>query len=257
MRLAYFAGAVVAVVALQAYFLDGLVMHPDFELYTQGGLGFYPSPLGRALGALGPSLFAVLSSVAAGAVVVLSAARADSSSRATAIACSSPAVLYLLYAGIDPIGLALLLAALVTGRPLLLVLAALAHLSLAPFALLLLPRSTASQKAGLGVVVAVSVGSLLLTPYAGIVYGAFRLDALTAALMGLAAFAVIAAPSVVCNRLDRLTYLSAGIGAAECLVQHHLQARYLLPAAFIAVASPARSWARAPRALRAAGGRAQ
>ena len=31
-------------------------MRPDFDSYTVGGLGLFPSPVGRALGALGPEL---------------------------------------------------------------------------------------------------------------------------------------------------------------------------------------------------------
>jgi hypothetical protein len=256
--------------ALWSYFVHdpALIMIPDFGLYAQGGFGLYPSPVGRALGAFGPEVFAAVSALSAGAVVLLVAVlarqAAGSPGWAAAAGSSMPAALYLGYAGIDPIGLALLLgsvaarpgyrgarssagrsaglrtapvASIFGGRAVLAVLAGLTHLSLAPFALLLLPRATWPARLALGLFAAILTGSLLLTPYSGIIYGAFRPDALTAGALGLLAFAGLALPALILGRWNRLVGLALLVGLAECVAQAHLQARYLLPAAFLMAAS--------------------
>lgn len=237
MRLAYLLALLTAGRCWWTWQRFGYTMEPDFSLYTQGGLGLFPSPLGRALGALGAQPFAAASTVAAGAVVVLCALLArrlgGSASLAALLAALIPATLYLGYTGIDPIGLAVLLAAILWHSSLLGVTAALLHLSLAPFALLLLPRSTWPARFALVAFSGLLVACLLLTPYSDIVYGLFNPDALTAAALGGLAFLAIAAPALLLVQANRLVWLAATFGVAECVAQHHLQARYLLPAAFL------------------------
>lgn len=231
--------AVLAGRSAGGYFGDGLIMLPDFQLYTQGGLGLFPSPLGRALGFFGPLPFALISIFAAGVCLfaVALAARRAGGSPALAALCFflSPASLYLAYAGIDSIGLALLLLAFAgVASYWLLPAAALTHLSLLPFTMLRLPRSLAAR-ASLTVVAGCAITSLALTPYAGILTGLFHSGAPEAMASGFLVGILLSLPALffVGNRLPGPWVVALMIGVLECGLQHHLQARYLLPAAAI------------------------
>lgn len=239
MKLAYLFAAGIIARCWYGYFGEALIMQPDFSLYTQGGLGLFPSPIGRLLGFAGSTTFALVSVLASGVCIIaiaLAARRAGGSAAlASGLFFVSPASLYLAYAGIDSIGLALLLLAFAgVGAYWLLPVAALTHLSLAPFALLRLPRSLAAQ-AAFTVVIAASVAALLLTPYAGILTGLLHEGAPRAMASGLLVGVVLSSPAIWFVRSGSSYWLIAmGIGVLECGLQHHLQARYFLPAAAIA-----------------------
>lgn len=229
------------------YFDLGLVMRPDFQLYTQGGIGLFPSPVGRLLGVLGPVPFALVSIAASGVcvwAVALAARRRGLSPRLAAVVfVCSPGSLYLAYAGIDSIGLALLLLSIAGAwSAWTLPLSALTHLSLAPFSLLALPRTLAAR-AAVGVVAACTFGSLLLTPYAGILTGLLHSGAPAAMGYGFLVSIVLSFPALLFVRgVPGMWWVATGVGVAECGLQHHLQARYLLPAAAVAAV-----YARSPR----------
>lgn len=262
----------VALVALAAamfcaygYFAIGLVMLPDFHLYTAGGVGLYPSPGGRLLGAAGETVFAIVSIASVAAIVALAAiAAADNGCPAwwgAAAMAGSPAILWFAYAGIDPIGVALLAGGITLARRARVLEgsspragvariaalgavagAALVHLSLVPFALLLLPRSTWQARLALGTVAMVTIAALLTTPYSGVLLGALSIDALQAIALAAVAAIVLSLPGALMSDAfhDPLWRRAALIGVAECAAQHHLQVRYLLPAAAIAAMSVTR-----------------
>lgn len=117
---------------------------PDTELYAAGGLGLYPSPLGRVLGLAGTPGLIVASSSAAAIVVVLTALVARSYGRdmflPALLAFIVPASVWLIFPGVDAAGVCLLLGAVLARRraplcALLLVLAPAVHLATAPVAL--------------------------------------------------------------------------------------------------------------------------
>lgn len=100
---------------------DHASLEPDTGLYTQGGIGLYPSPLGRALGALGPSVFAWANVVACGLVVVLVAVLASraggSPALAAVVALVTPLAYWTIFSGVDCIAACLVVAAGVCALP--------------------------------------------------------------------------------------------------------------------------------------------
>lgn len=254
------AAGLVTATATYGWFGQQLRMLPDFDLYTQGGLGLYPSPLGRAIGALGPDVFAFVSIASTAACVFAVAAMSRTPALAAWLVVASPAALYLAYAGIDSIGLALLLLGLsaelrsssgarrssgprsgVGARWV--AAAALAHLSLVPFALVeLLRRSTpAARLAALGVAIPAAL-ALAMTPYAPVLWLWMQWDSLPAAALGAAAGLALSFPALLVVRPPRYWLFAMFVGVVECALQVHLQARYFLPAALIACMGAPRPW---------------
>lgn len=233
--------ALVAGSAWWAWATVRLRYSPDFELYSQGGLGIYPSPLGRVAGSLGEDVLVGLSILSA-ALVVLLVWRAAGTSWAAVALTLSPVTLYLGHAGIDPVGLALYTAALAGIRPgLTLTAAALTHWALAPFVLFEVARSKClswAQRALLSFFLGgAALIVLIVTPYGGIVAGLLDGGFPLAFLQGLAAGVALAAPALLVFRQRPAHVVALLIGAFECGLQQHLQARYLLPAAVLLVAT--------------------
>ena len=237
------AAVLVAAHSLWTWLAHGIAIQPDFDYYTQGGLGLFPSPIGRALGSLGPHWFASMSIVASGVCVYAVARRAERPTLAAWLFAVSPATLQQLsYAGIDPIGFALLLLAFAGIRPMsMAVLAAMTHLTLIPFALLQFARSgTRARWAGIGAVVAIAALGFLFTPYRGIVESNVGSTMLAAFVVGLAVGVLVSLPALLVVRPSRLWLLAVVIGATECALVLHVQPRYLLPAAALAAIGPVR-----------------
>lgn len=212
----------------------GLYLVPDFAAYTAGGLGLYPSPLGRALGAAGSEGFALVSAVGFAGVVVAVSIAANRAGRSGVFAAVLASVLagslYLAYAGIEAPSLALLLLGLGGVAPWLFVpIAAGMHLSLAPFALLVLPRSTAAGRAALILLGMVVTAALVFTPYRGIVAEA----SLRAGLWGVVLGVFAAFPAWLVCKFDRTVGFAALVGASECVATGAPDARYFLPAALL------------------------
>jgi len=223
----------------------GAVMVPDFSLYTQGGLGLFPSPVGRLLGALGPDAFAVLSIGGAGLVVLSAAAlaRARGGDPGVAAACVLPGALWLGYAGIDPIALALLGFGLFLAKPALVGLAAGAHLSLVPFAVLELGRrSTWPARYALAFVGLCAAFALALTPYQAILWLWLDWQALPIAGAALLAGLALSLPGLLLTRPTGLWLFALAVGVVESAAQVHVQARYLLPAVMLAGVGVPRGW---------------
>lgn len=235
------------------YYDLGLTMQPDFQLYTVGGIGLFPSPIGRLLGALGPDIFAIISILASAVCVIAVALIARRCKLAPGLAATlyviSPASLYLSYAGIDAIGLALLLLSIAgVASKWLLPLSALTHLSLVPYVLVTLPRTLAAYATTITVTFT-ALAALLMTPYSGVIFGILHPDALQAMALGFLLGIGLSLPALFfVRRVPGIYYAALAIGVFECGVQHHLQARYLLPAAAIAATQvQAPAWLRVPR----------
>lgn len=226
---------------------------PDFSSYTKGGIGLYPSPIGRLLGIVGPGDFAMLSAIGAGICVYLVALLAVTYGRDGWHAALYFVVLPIGWltaaASVDAPALALFLAGALYVRRrefrsarTFTAAAMLTHLQLVPFVLVGGVRWSRSAIATALPVAAVATVSLLLTPYAGVVE---RL--VTIGFVGEATYALLVGgtlallPTVVVGRAARAAYVAAAIAAVECGAQHHFQARYFLPAFAIACATARRS----------------
>jgi len=167
--------------ALIAWLVLDAVLIPDTALYAQGGLGLFPSPLGRALGAFGPVGLGVATVVASFFLPYLAAriARAAGGAPvlAAGIALLTPLALWSMFVGVDALGAALLLAALashlehrVRWAVAFAALAVLAHLAVLPLVLVLvlvLIRSWAYRIAALAALAVFAAGVLRLTAYGG------------------------------------------------------------------------------------------
>ncbi len=212
-------------------------MIPDFDLYTQGGLGIWPTIPGRALGALGPENFARLSIMAGALAVFIACARSRSPVFAALGLVLSPASLYLAYAGIDPIGLLLFVVAAVGYRTLpIAVAAATTHYALLPYVLLELYRRRPNPvvAATLLCVLAVPVTvALTMTPYSGLVYGLLDWRVLPYSILGVGAGVALGGLLWLFVIPTKRIIAPFLVGGALCGVQTHVQARYLLPAVFL------------------------
>lgn len=153
---------------LVAWFTFHWDLTPDTSLYAQGGIGLYPSPVGRLLGAFGPTPLAIANSLAAMGCVLLAASIASSvGARPVAAALAAfflPLGVWTLFNGVDALGAMFVLAAIYFGRKSYLAIGALTHTSLVPTFLLSMRRRYWLL---LGCIIALV---LLLTPYGGITH---------------------------------------------------------------------------------------
>ncbi len=240
-------GVFAGLVAFSEWVNHNLRWEPDFSLYTQGGLGLYPSPIGRLLGSFGITTFAIFSIIGS-ALVVFLVFRASGTVWSSVAIALSPVVLYLAHVGIDGIALAFYAASLAGIMPArMLTIAALTHFSLVPFVALEVVRSKRLSPLGKVVIAYFVVPCvamvLAVTPYGGVVSGLFDRDFPLAFVQGLGAGVIVAAPAILLFRLRPSVVVGFVIGAFECGIQGHLQARYLLPAAiFLAATGTRRSW---------------
>ncbi len=212
-------------------------MIPDFDLYTQGGFGVWPTIPGRALGALGPENFARLSIIAGALAVFIACARSRSPVLAALGLVLSPASLYLAYAGIDPIGLLLFVVAAVGCRTLPVAVAAAAtHYALLPYVLLELYRRRPNPVVAATVlcVLAVPVAiALTITPYSGLIYGLLDWRILPYSIIGVGAGVALGGLLWLFVSPSKRIIAPFLVGGLLCGVQTHVQARYLLPAVFL------------------------
>jgi hypothetical protein len=262
-RLVLVVAVLVAARAELAWALLRLRAEPDFGLYTQGGLGLFPSPLGRALGAAGAPAFALLGAAAAGLAVLfvaqLAAAHGTDPLRAALLFALLPLGWLTAAAGADSLGLAIFLGGLVLvrrgfGRRGVLAISAgvLTHAQLAPFVLVSGVRWSRAALLTVVPIAIVCVVSLLLTPYSGVVVQLGQPAAVGAFLV---AFVIGGLLVLAASPTTSSTWLAVGIAAAECGAQHHFQARYFLPAFALACASSVSPACHAVRFFRVTGGR--
>jgi hypothetical protein len=142
-------------------------------------------------------------------------------------------MLYLSHAGADTISVAFYAAALAGIRPgLTLTAGVLTHWALLPFALLELVRAPRLHPAAKIVAGYFLLGSaiivLIATPYGGIVAGLVDGRFPLAFAQGLGAGLLIGLPAILVFRVGPVHLIGWVLGAAECGLQGHLQARYLL-----------------------------
>lgn len=163
--------------ALVAWFWLEAELRPDTRLYVSDGLGLFPSPLGRVLGSWGLDVLAVYNAAACAALVVLAALLAQHYGGrpflAGLIALCIPVAFWTVFVGMDALGAALLLGAVLCrakrktfDEGFLLFAAVAVHLAVAP---LVLAAALTNRRLWVpGAAVAVLVASAaLLTPYGG------------------------------------------------------------------------------------------
>lgn len=228
-----------------AGWIVGADLQPDTALYTQGGFGLFPSPLGRALGSLGVDAIAGVN-VAANALLVLGSMRlARSLGRnelaAGAIALLSPLGVWTIVASMDGIAAALLVWAaymLASGRVWVSAGLAMVAAGFHTAALVIVALALLVWLPRLGFVVAVGGALLALgTQYATVVGDPRPVAFVTSAAATAALFLVSFLPVV-----RRLGYawpaiaggaVSAGLVASSAF---QVDGRYMLPAVAIGAA---------------------
>ena len=244
------------VLALAGGVVFRATLPPDTSLYLHGASWFYPSPLGRALGAaFGYTGLAFLTALAATFLpyIVSKIARQggrDERIAAWGIICA-PACWYLFAVSIDGIAATVLILAILSTRKgmsaVLLLSASLLHLALIPSALAI---AGVKHLRGIGAAFAVSLcGALSFTYMVYTPYGLLvsrHVNFLTFLWTGTATFAVGMAPTLVALLSKRVVpidslfatgiFLSA-IGGAEAAIQQHFQPRYCLPGALVLAAA--------------------
>lgn len=212
----------------------GVHLQPDFNLYVRGGIHLYPSPIGTAIGSLGPRVLEVVSALCSALSIALVGIIARQR-RAVVASLSTFAAFAFLAGGVDSIAALLVLlgyaAASGRFRAPLLVVAALVHPAAAPFALLRLRLRWALPLA------CGAIAALVLTPYGGIFAGGL------ASLVGVGGYALLAFGLLVLPLVallggrcftSWLPLALLGIAALESGAEHHLQLRYGLPAVLVA-----------------------
>lgn len=244
--------------ALLGYTLAGATLTPDTGLYAQGGVGLFPSPLGRLVGNAGVHGLAALNVVAAVAIVLLVAELAASvgGSRGFAAACFvlCPLSWWTMFAGVDTIAALCVVAGLlavrrgsVRGFAGLAAVAVGFHMAalLVVVAVLLCSRY---WRVALWAVV-VGLAALVVTPYAPLLLDVDPFAVSSSAAVTLVVF-VLCLPVVLASGLAslRLVPVLVGCVAASGLVASQAfetNMRYTLPA--VAVGSVVSSSRWAPR----------
>lgn len=240
--------------------LGGVVFHatlpPDTSLYLHGASWFYPSPLGRAVGAaFGYKGLAFLTALAASFLpyIVSRIARhggRDERVAAWGVICA-PACWYLFAVSIDAIAATALVLAILSTRKgmsaVLLISASLLHLALIPSALAI---AGVKHLRGVGAAFAVALcGALafaymVYTPYGLLVSRHVNLG--TFLWTGAATFGVGIAPTIAALLSKRVVQIDSlfatgfflsVIGGAEAAIQQHFQPRYCLPGALVLAAA--------------------
>jgi len=246
---------VLAFLAFWRSLLTGLFLgwdlKPDTHLYSQGGLGLFPSPLGRLFGVFGPTELAIVNALAAAGCIYLVAAIARQIGRnakvAAAVAWILPLTTWTLFNSVDSAGALLALSAVLAvlrGRQgaaaLGWTLSAFAHTSVVPAAVLAVSRKPVVLVLGIA-----SVFLLSFSPYGAILHFNVSVSAIVAAktlilvllcvlpcLYGLYRSRLLWAPAIV---------LLAGALASAALQAgndpSHTNCRYALPFSMLAASA--------------------
>lgn len=227
---------------------------PDTSLYLHGSSWFYPSPLGRALGAgIGYTGMALLTSICAAAIPLIVYRIAKENGRDGRVAAWSvvlfPACWYLFAVSIDAIAAFFLVASLAVGKRLgiaFLLVAALLHLALLPSALAIAAvkhlRGVAAFFA-VALCAAIGFAYMVATPYGVLV--SRHVDIMRFGWTGCATFAVGILPVAIALLSKRIVTMDSlfvtgiivtVVGGMESAIQQHFQPRYCLPGAILLAA---------------------
>lgn len=225
--------------AAAAHWLLGATLIPDTGLYAQGGVGLYPSPLGRLVGVGGVGALALLN-VGANVVAVLAAARIAGRLGgrpwlAAAVLTVSPLGVWSIFTGVDTAAAALIAAGLAWGRGRFpwhwwaaVAFHPAAALIVASYAVAVRPR------VGLWVVAAGAVAALL-TPYRAML----DVDVWVAVTGALATFGVfLLTTPLLAIAPARSLVLPAAVGGAVAAglmgaIAWETNCRYLLPSVVV------------------------
>lgn len=220
----------------------GWYLEPDAELYAQGGVGLFPSPLGRLVGVGGLHALGVLN-VVANVLLVLAVARGAEllGGRgwvAALVFNLAPLGVWSMFVGVDAAAAAALVAAMVWGhgrpglRLLLLVVGVMLHpaLLLVVVAYLVVIRPVPALW-----LTAAGMALALATPYRGIVLDLDPFRVLTAAAITAAFYALTLPAFIARSVLLVLPAVAGGSLAAGLVASSSLESncRYLLPAVAI------------------------
>lgn len=237
-RLVYGVAAIAGVRALVFWIVARAALDPDTSLYARGGLGLFPSPLGRLVGNGGEWGIALFN-VAANVLLVLGAAQlarrhGGRPLLAASIALAAPLALWTIFAAMDTAAAAAIVWALALGRRSLLAVAVGLHLAALLVAVALVAREARVRVvAGLA---AVGLVLLLATPYRSVLSIDMGLVASSAAIT-VGVFALTFAPFV--RRIAPALPIVLGGAVAAGLVAGaawQTNMRYTLPAVPVAAA---------------------
>lgn len=226
---------------------------PDSALYAAGGLGLFPSPLGRLIGLGGIEALATANALASGTLVLLVALLASklggSPALAALIATLTPFAAWTLFAGVDTLGTAAVFGAILMqlyGRlgytGIFAALAILTHLATLPLIATgaFLHLKNRARVRALALVLLAAVPILLLTPYGGIIDNllhpghAIKVGALTVliAFLPFLPFARRLRPTRLLIAATLGTFLAAGLQSGD----RDTNGRYALPLTMVAAA---------------------
>lgn len=240
--------------AAVGYLVFGATLTPDTGLYAAGGIGLFPSPFGRAIGNLGEPGIAALNVVACVLLVVAVAQGAAKVGGrpwlAALVVVACPLSWWTMFAGVDTIAAALIVAGFAHGRgalPVQWFAAVLFHLQ----ALLVVLSYLIVAHRRLALWLAVGGLALCLaTPYRGLVLDLSPFVATTSALVTVLVFALCMLPLFFSGRVALVMTvpaiaggaLSAGLCASAAF---ETNMRYMLPA--VAIGAMWAGRARVPR----------
>jgi len=220
---------------------------PDTGLYAAGGIGLYPSPLGRLAGSLGLDVLAWVNAAAVAGTVLAAAhlARRYNGSPVLAALCVffAPLAAWTIFPGVDALGALAVLLVLLWGSPWVLVTACV-HLAALPVAVGVYIVRTRNVYVG-AVALAIGLVLALMTPYAEVFRSTFPVEAAlrVGAQTGLIIFATLV-PLVWWLRRSALRLeVAAAVGAAVIVAaivgarEKESNARYGLPVAMVAAAA--------------------
>lgn len=247
-----FPGIVAAILSFFGTVILHATLPPDTSLYLHGPSWFYPSPLGRALGAIGGYAgLASLTILCAASIPFIAYKLARDNGRDGRVAAWSvflfPASWYIFAVSIDTIAATFLVVSLIVPKRtglVFLAVASLLHLALIPAALAIAGirhlRGVAAVFA-VSLCGAVAIVYMVATPYGLLV--SRHVNFLTFLWAGAATFFVGIIPAILLKRrapLDSLFLTGivvTAIGGMESAVQQHFQPRYCLPGALILAAA--------------------
>lgn len=211
-----------------AFFGHGNKLVPDFSLYTQGGVGLWPTPTGRFLGMFGQTFFGGLSVVSAGAITFMIGLIARSWVPALLFAVY-PLALWVDFASIDNVALAVFLLGVLV-HPAFYAVGASLHLQLVPYAFAAIVMRGKKAACSIAAFLAlITVIALLLTPYSALVYRlASPVPLVTHGFVENWSTWIMLTPLILLSTRRTLVLTSALLAAFECGLQHHASPRYFM-----------------------------
>lgn len=229
-----------------AYFVFRLQLRPDYSLYVGHGLGLFPSPAGRLLGALG--LLVAANAAAAGVLVAWLWCSGVAWWR---LLVAAPVLVWLLPAGVDALGALAALYALTARRSSGVAGGAALALLVHPVAAVAPAVELLRRRPWIGFLLLVGALALVsLTPYRAVLTPT---SSAPAAVVGLALVAVCLASFPTWGRHELVLSLAVGVAGYLVRSSDHgtgiAYLRYALPVVLLGALSRPRFAGFSPRSL--------